>query len=285
MFDSGAGPELVIGGLFSSVEGVPASCIARRTSSGWAPLGPGVNQEVSDLAVFDDAGGHALYVGGPFTFPARGLARWSGSEWSSVAGFTGVVRKLAVALLDGRPNLYVIGDQLKVNGESFGRIARFDGNAWRRMPNIGGISDVTVTGDGPTQTLVAVGCHLFFSNISLGQVAFWNGSHWSGLHVGENAGCTSIAVGQPDEQGRTPLWIGGSFTHAGPGAALNIARVDLCALHCDGDVDASRVVDFTDLNSLLSSFGSDSPHADFNGDGVVNLPDLLAVLTAFGSSC
>lgn len=54
---------------------------------------------------------------------------------------------------------------------------------------------------------------------------------------------------------------------------------------CPGDVDTDLRVDLTDLNLVLSSFGSSSSSGDTNGDGVVDLTDLNLVLTHFGSVC
>ncbi len=56
---------------------------------------------------------------------------------------------------------------------------------------------------------------------------------------------------------------------------------------CAGDVDFDRVVNFADLNAVLTSFGAQdiTLPADLNADGVVNFADLNLVLSAFGVSC
>lgn len=53
-----------------------------------------------------------------------------------------------------------------------------------------------------------------------------------------------------------------------------------------GDVNGDQVVDFTDLNTLLTQFGLVGPglSADVNGDGVVNFSDLNIVLSNFGGA-
>lgn len=56
---------------------------------------------------------------------------------------------------------------------------------------------------------------------------------------------------------------------------------------CPGDTNSDGVVNFIDLNAVLSTYGqagADLP-ADINADGVVNFTDLNAVLAAFGTSC
>jgi hypothetical protein len=46
-------------------------------------------------------------------------------------------------------------------------------------------------------------------------------------------------------------------------------------------------VNFTDLNSVLASFGQSGEGltGDVNGDGVVNFTDLNEVLANFGADC
>ena len=54
---------------------------------------------------------------------------------------------------------------------------------------------------------------------------------------------------------------------------------------CPADVNADGVVNFADLNIVLTSFGQSGANipGDTNGDGVINFADLNAVLTAFGA--
>ncbi len=58
---------------------------------------------------------------------------------------------------------------------------------------------------------------------------------------------------------------------------------------CPGDANGDRVVNFADLNIVLSSFGMTgtpgSVPGDLNGDGAVNFADLNLVLSFFGVSC
>lgn len=58
---------------------------------------------------------------------------------------------------------------------------------------------------------------------------------------------------------------------------------------CPGDVNGDNLVNFADLNAVLSEFGQTgapgfSP-SDLNNDGAVNFADLNAVLSAFGADC
>jgi formylglycine-generating enzyme required for sulfatase activity len=59
-------------------------------------------------------------------------------------------------------------------------------------------------------------------------------------------------------------------------------------LACSGDANGDGVVNFTDLNAVLTSFGQSVPPGtggDVNDDGVVNFTDLNEVLANFGVEC
>lgn len=56
---------------------------------------------------------------------------------------------------------------------------------------------------------------------------------------------------------------------------------------CPGDTNGDRVVNFADLNTILSQFGQTGAglSGDLNNDGVVNFTDLNIVLSNFGNVC
>ncbi len=56
---------------------------------------------------------------------------------------------------------------------------------------------------------------------------------------------------------------------------------------CPGDANGDNIVNFADLNEVLSSFGQSGAGiaGDVNGDEIVNFADLNLVLSAFGSEC
>jgi hypothetical protein len=56
---------------------------------------------------------------------------------------------------------------------------------------------------------------------------------------------------------------------------------------CPGDTNGDNIVNFTDLNIVLSNFGQSGVGipGDINGDGAVNFTDLNGVLSAFGQDC
>jgi len=60
--------------------------------------------------------------------------------------------------------------------------------------------------------------------------------------------------------------------------------VGACNVHCPGNADDNPLVNFLDLNTVLSQFGQsgDDLPGDVNDDGVVDFLDLNEVLTYFG---
>jgi hypothetical protein len=144
VFDDGSGPALYVGGAFISVDGVPASNIARWDGSQWTAVGPGMSTDVYALATFDDGTGEALYAAGRFasiggeTF--NRIARWDGAQWTPLGtGFDNWVYGLAV-FDDGTGDaLYAGGRLLEVDGVAAQRVAKWDGERW--WPLDGGPDD------------------------------------------------------------------------------------------------------------------------------------------------
>ncbi|MGP1308664.1 MAG: beta strand repeat-containing protein [Phycisphaerales bacterium] len=56
---------------------------------------------------------------------------------------------------------------------------------------------------------------------------------------------------------------------------------------CEGDTNGDNLVNFTDLNTVLSSFGMQGAGlaGDVNGDDIINFQDLNIVLSNFGAAC
>jgi len=77
--------------------------------------------------------GSNVYVGGVFTqaggVPAIGLAKWDGTNWSGVGGFSGLVFEMTT---DGT-SLYVGGAFTNAGGILATNIARWDGTSWSAL--------------------------------------------------------------------------------------------------------------------------------------------------------
>jgi hypothetical protein len=119
VFDDGGGPALYAGGRFFSTGGPTLNNIAKWNGSSWTPLGSGTSgnfSDVSDLAVFDDGSGSALYAAGRFTVAggvaANLIARWNGASWSALgSGLNDFVVHALTVFDDGSgPALFAGGD-------------------------------------------------------------------------------------------------------------------------------------------------------------------------------
>ncbi len=147
VFDDGSGPALYAGGSFWIAGSITVRSIARWDGSSWSALsgsfGTGLNHAVYALEVFDDGTGPALHVGGEFTSagatPANYIARWDGSEWSSVgsapvgAGTNDIVYALRTFDDGTGMALYAGGDFTSAGGNSTNHIAKWDGASWQPL--------------------------------------------------------------------------------------------------------------------------------------------------------
>ncbi len=213
----GSGPQpplLVVGGQFTSIEGLSASYIAARNpaTGDWQPLGSGTDKVVQTLTVYNNE----LIAGGSFASPGARIARWNGSLWQPLGGGLentlnfGFVRSLTQYngdLIAGG-NFFVT-----VDGQLIAMIARWNGSSWQPLGNAlnATVLALTVYGD-----LIAGGEF----GLPTQHIAGWDGSLWQPLGGGLNSAvnCLTAYGGE--------LIAGGSFSMAGGNSANNIARWD-----------------------------------------------------------
>ncbi|HEX5054093.1 MAG TPA: hypothetical protein VFZ65_20105 [Planctomycetota bacterium] len=217
--------DLVVGGSFTSIDGVAAACVARWDGASWHALGSGTNQPVTALAVLPNSD---LVVGGGFTVAggvnARRVARWDGNGWHALgAGISGwILLSLdfswvhALAVLPNGD--LVVGGQFLVAGTTpAARVARWDGTSWHAF-GAGWNDTVRTLHVDPAGRLIAGGA---FTN----GIAAWNGSVWTplGSLVFEGWGfpaevwtITTLPNGD--------LVAGGAFHRASTVPVANIAR-------------------------------------------------------------
>ena len=95
-----------------------ATMQANADEFGWSRLGDGMtaklNPSVSDMVVFDDGTGQALYACGRFEsaggVPVSNIAKWDGFEWSPVGGgIVGIVS--IVTVFDDGAGEAIIGQE------------------------------------------------------------------------------------------------------------------------------------------------------------------------------
>lgn len=120
--------DLVVGGDFAEIGGVPANNIARWDGETWHPFGSGTNGPVFCLEVLD----RDLVAAGAFSeagyFFVGNIARWNGEEWFEMGfGTNGPIHDLELF----RGGLIVGGDFFEAGSVVTNHIARWEDRASR----------------------------------------------------------------------------------------------------------------------------------------------------------
>jgi len=128
--------DLIVGGRFDTVAGVPAESIARWDGTQWTEFGDGLGNSVLALAVYDD---QTLFAGGDFnsaTGDPEYMARWDGAAWQPLgSGLLGAPLGLYADSANGF--LYVPGLFNRAGGKPAFNFARWT------------VEEVTATPDVP----------------------------------------------------------------------------------------------------------------------------------------
>lgn len=229
VYDSGHGPELYVGGEFTSAGGVPVNNIARWNGSSWAAVGRGLqggsNQEffVADaMLVHDDGTGPQLYVTGDFTYAGgqvvNNIARWDGAHWSALgSGLTGGSRPLGHALhaFDSGSGLklYVGGEFTMAGGVVADSIAAWDGVQWSDVGGVFGsfieVFALEDFDDGAGPQLYVGGSFYQFGPLIAGGMARWDGSTWTSMPGWPTTGETAMSLLVHDDGSGSALFVGG----------------------------------------------------------------------------
>lgn len=175
--------DIVVGGEFDSIGGVPVANVSRWDGFGWHAMGGGLDGPVTDLVAASDG---TLYAAGVFsasgTAPASSIAQWDGAGWVDVGGgLAGEVEHVAVS-----PNGEVAAvtlEQIVVDGIPRDRwqVSVYAGGTWtptyqtlQSFP----LNDLAYLSDGQ---LVASGRHQLTSFSNVKAVLAWNGGEWGPL--------------------------------------------------------------------------------------------------------
>jgi hypothetical protein len=218
---TGAGPTLFVAGEFPNVAGTSdVHYVGRWNGTTWAPLGGGMDTQVTTLAVYDDGSGAAIYAGGQFQvadgMPAAHIAKWNGVNWTPVGnGLNGGVAEL-VAFDDGTGMaLYATGGFDHSGSQSLSNIARWNGSTWSSV-GLGVSSSanaLTVFDDGGGPALYVGGSFYFSGATKVIRVGKWTGSSWVCVGDGVNSDVYDLAV--YDGGSGPELYAAGAFTGAG----------------------------------------------------------------------
>lgn len=225
--------NLVVAGRFRKAGGVSANNIALWNGSSWSALGKGLagaGISVSALAVYNGN----LYAGGIFDSAGgnlvNGIAEWNGVNWNSVGG--GVTGG-SISLFSGIASLVVYQGNLYAGGSfSFAginpvsNIAYWNGSTWSALK-------AGITGSGnydPVETMAILGGNLYvggsFTNAGgnvTNNIAYWNGSQWTGLQNGTASNDIYSGLINTMKVFSNTLYLGGHFTSSGGSSANGIA--------------------------------------------------------------
>jgi hypothetical protein len=222
---------LVVGGQFSSINGVPARNIARLNGSTWSALGAGLGTSTTNVYALA-ASGADVYAGGDFTGPCYGcddVAHWNGSAWSGVGlGLSGGSAPNVRAIVINGSNLFVGGDFTTasdtVSQKAVTGVAMFNGSEWSALPT-GAADSLKIWG----MALGADGLYVGGQFVQAGAatvnyVMRWDGAAWHALvkpppgiaFAGVDNNVFVLAASGSD------VYIGGSFLNAfgEPGNAI-----------------------------------------------------------------
>jgi hypothetical protein len=222
--------DIYVAGFFTSIGGVPASCIARFDGTQWHDVhsGPGefnfVTGGVSPAYSLKVYSGE-LYFGGTFNTsggpPASRIIRWDGTQWRSLGG--NAPSGFSVLTLEE------VGGELWVGGEfpnvpgvpGTTSLAVWNGSSWSGagLP-FGSLSYTTEVGSH-NGTVWTHGVYLDPTNrVVVGQVFRRNGAAWESPPGGSIGGGPQPWIQQFTEY-RGRLAMGGLFANAGALSGVN----------------------------------------------------------------
>lgn len=303
-FNDGTGQALYAGGAFSRAGGIEVNSIARWDGDNWSvlsgPSGTGVsNGNVLALTMFNDGSGHALYAAGGFT-GAGGIsgvariAKWDGSEWSSLTGplGTGVsnqARALATFNDGSGEALYVGGTFDFAGGVRVNGISKWSGTEWSSLVGptgtvgMGGgdVNALVVFDDGSGEALYAAGSFARAGGVLVNGIAKWDGNNWSGLTGPGSTGVSDTvnALAVFDDGSGPALYAGGLFTTAGGVNVNGVARWDgsqWSALTSPGGGTGVSVAPAEQVRALQAFDGGHLGSALYVGGGFLSAGGVLA---------
>ncbi|HEB52397.1 MAG TPA: hypothetical protein ENI87_03975 [bacterium] len=207
-----ANGDLVVGGQFASIGGVPAPYLARWDGSSWHAY-PGLPGPVDVVTEMPNG---ELVVSGPYQSYGAQILRLGPSGWNAIA----LPPTGSVATLDVLPNgdLLVAGADLLPGAVG---IARWDGIAWSTFgPGLvgPGVVRAKVLANG---NVLAYGLFQPVYGNPTSHVSIWDGNAWTDL-----AGGLSRQALAAIELANGDLVVGGAFENAGGVLVNQVARWD-----------------------------------------------------------
>ena len=184
------GDTLYAAGIFTNVDGVAVTNLARWDGTTWSGVGWSKGTPMA-LAV---EGGN-LYVGGTFTNVAgvamKNVGVWDGSAWHALGAGLGDTNSTCLYALTVTNGIVYASGIFTNSGSSVlsSNVARWDGSHWSSLG--GGL-------DSEVMSLAVKGTELyaggFFGSPSATALAKWDGASWSLCGSGFGAGAQGIGV-------------------------------------------------------------------------------------------
>jgi len=225
---------LYVAGRFGTVDGMYIKGIGRWDGIKWDSLGAGVDgldtghqAPIGVITTMVDFN-NELYVGGSFqsmgNISARGVGRWNGQTWDTMAVQPGGAGVLSV--IDSE--LYLGGAFDTIAGIAANSIVKWTGNSWQSLgfpnlypfPFIGVYSSIGSICKYNGKIYVAG--HFYSSPIdTVGSILCFDGSIWTTVGngiIGQNGGIDDMVVYQGE------LYVGGYFFKSDGNASDNIQK-------------------------------------------------------------
>ncbi|MEO5642511.1 MAG: T9SS type A sorting domain-containing protein [Bacteroidia bacterium] len=230
--------NLYVAGDFVSVNNLSVNRIAKWNGTSWSNVGGGVQGSITKIYSMVVYHGQ-VYIGGDFTvagpsnISTRYIARWNGSQWSSVGGgMSYTVNDLVVDTVNDV--LYACGAFTQAGNTTAYGVARWNDSIW--TPVGSGMDTLWATqrlgmfngelyAGGPCITTTLQGDTLrnFYK---------YNGTKWISVDGGTNNPVLSMGVFQGN------LYVGGAFTQVGNG--INASRIACYGTTCPVSVGVSE---------------------------------------------
>jgi hypothetical protein len=190
--------DLIAGGNFNAAGGGSAAGIARWNGISWAPLGAGLGQSASVLALATLPNGDIVAGGNMVSY----VTRWNGVAWSPLGGgVNGEVSCLAVA---ANGDVFAGGQFTLAGATPTNRVARWNGTTWSAL----GLAASVVRVDA---LVIDSAGDLIAATVGPGiGVSRWSGSAWSAV-----GSLTGAAFTFPDSRARLLAWNAGQLLLGG----------------------------------------------------------------------
>ena len=202
--------DLIVGGFFTHIAGVPCNFLARWDGVSWHPFAAGSANPVPSLTVLTNGDVVACGAFATATGSAH-VARWNGVAWSDL----GPLAPSNVAVVVARNNGGVVACSPTGLWAS-------SGAGWTAYaPWNLGTNEIRVAVELPGGDLFVGGSFLLTPMVTAMRIARWNGVAWQWTTPGTNGPVRALAA-LPDGS----FFAAGDFTSIGTIGATRLARFD-----------------------------------------------------------